>query len=290
MSCNVIVQLVSLTFIVMFSSVFAQKNIDEEGINERIIRSLPDDETIPNRTSGGDTNTQRDMPREYCFESISGWRSVMNIDANYGECPNNFIIAYMPNGIRVCRSNITAPDLYGVPRTHRVNYSINSNVPFTNVVGFVQGYQFGSPDAFHRSWTQGGLDGIIFSYGNSTNDYFLWAYAAGLADKRDRYACPCSTVQGDPAPSEFGKFFYCDTGNSGDSSERRWFTEKVLWSREGCPATSTCCNDPNLPYFCRTELDVQKTSNADQFAITMMFSDAALNEDIGITKLEIYIS
>ena len=57
MSCNVVVRLVSLTFIVMFSSVFAQKNIDEEGINERIIRSLRDTEVIPNRTSGGDTNS-----------------------------------------------------------------------------------------------------------------------------------------------------------------------------------------------------------------------------------------
>ena len=187
MSSKVIVQLVSLTFIVMFSSVFAQNNIDEEGINERIIRSLPDAEIIPNRTSGGDTNRQRGLPRRFCFESISGWIGVVNVDANYGECPNNFILVNLPNGIRLCCSNITAPDSFGV-RAHRVNYTISSTVSFTNVAGFVEGYQFGSPDAFHQIFTRGGIDGIILSCGNSTNEYFLWAYAAGLADKNDRYA------------------------------------------------------------------------------------------------------
>ena len=73
--------------------------------------------------------------------------------------------------------------------------------------------------------------------------------------KKDRADCPCSTVPGDAAQSKFGSFHYCDTGNSGNSSQNRWFTEKVLWSGEGCPSTSTCCNNPNLPYFCRTDLD-----------------------------------
>ena len=212
---------------------------------------------------------------------------ILTVDASSGECPSNFNLIDLPiNGTRVCRSTITGAGSC----VHRVNFSINRTVSFTNVAGFVEGYQFGSPDAFSRRFTRGGIDGIIFSYGNSSNQYFLWAYAAGVADKMAIADCPCSTAPGDAAPSEFGKFYYCDTGNFGNTIQYRWFTEKVLWSGEGCPSTSTCCDDPNLPYFCRTDLDVQKTRNADRFAITMRFSNPDFREDIGITKLEIYVA
>ena len=115
--------------------------------------------------------------------------------------------------------------------------------------------------------------------------------AAGVADKKGRADCPCSTVPGDAAPSKFGSYYYCDTGNSGNTSQNLWFTEKLLWSGEGCPNTSTCCNDIRLPYFCRIGLDPQKTKYADQFVIIIRFSDPRLSrEDIGIKKLGIYVA
>ena len=292
MKSKVIVQLVSLAIMVLFSSGFAQKICDEEGLMilyNRYANELRNCGIMPNRTWSGDAISQEgtSLPRNFC--GVSDWRRVISVDASSGECPNNFSLYDLPgSGIKVCLNDIT-PGSYG-SRLHRTNYSIDSNVSFTKVAGLVEGYQFGSPDAFSPRRTVGGLDGFFFSYGNYTKQHLLWAYAAGLADKNDRYSCPCSTVPGDCALREFGRFHYCDTGNSGKFSEPRWFTEKVLWSGVGCPTTSTCCNNPNLPYFCRTDLDLQKTRKADRFVVTMRFSDVADFEDIGITKLELYIS
>ena len=270
MSCKVVVQIVSLTIITLFSSGFAQNRTIEEFA----------DIIFKNARTG-----QRSLPGDLC--GVSGWRIVVSVNARSGECPNNFTLDSAGNGIRVCRGD-TRPSLTRGRHVHSTTFDV-SGLSFTKVAGFVEGYQFGSPDAFSRQHTHGRIDGITFSYGNSSSQYFLWAYAAGVADKKERAGCPCSTVTGDAAPSKFGSYYYCDTGNSGNTSQRRWFTEKVLWSGQGCPTTSTCCIDPNLPYFCRTDLDLQKTRNADRFTITMRFSDAASLEDIGITKLEIYV-
>ena len=283
MISKVIVQLISLTIIVLFSSVFAQNNIVDENINE-LSSSLQRAGIIPTRNSGGDAISQRTFPRNFCL--VSGWKKVVSVDASSGECPRNFNLDSTGSGTMICRGNITALGLI----YSQANFSLESNVSFSNVAGFVEGYQFGSPDAFSQSWSIGGIDGITLSYGNSSSQNFLWAYAAGDADKKNEGNCPCSTVPGDAAPSEFGRFHYCDTGNSGNSSQYRWFTEKALWSGEGCPTTSTCCNDLNLPYFCRTDLDVQKTRNTDRFTITMRLNGPAIYEDIGISKLEIYVA
>ena len=108
-----------------------------------------------------------------------------------------------------------------------------------------------------------------------------------MADKKDIADCPCSTVRGDAAPSKFGSFYYCDTGNSGNTSQNRWCTVKVLWSGEGCPTTSTCCNALDLLFFCRSHL--QNSQTTDRFLSTVRLSHPASFEDIGITNLEIYV-
>ena len=285
MHSKVIVQLVSLIIIALFLSGFAENNTVDESTNE-LISSLRRDGIIPTRSSDGDVIRQRSLPRNFCL--VSGWTRVVSFDASSGECPNNFTLDSTGSGTRICRGDITPPA--GIVSS-QANFSIRSSLSFTKVAGFVEGYQFGSPDAFSRSRTLGGMvDGIIFSYGNSSSQNFLWAYAAGDADKKNEGNCPCSTVPGDAAPSEFGRFHYCDTGNFGNSSEYRWYTDKVLWSGEGCPTTSTCCNHLNLPYFCRTDLDLQQTRNTDRFTITMRLNGPTSFEDIGITKFEIYVA
>ena len=274
MISKVIIQLFSLTIIVLFSSGFAQNRTfnfqDLFNINENLPRI-----------------NQRILPGDFC--GVSGWSTVVSVNAGFGECPNNFNLDLAVGDIKVCRGDSGTRPLTRGRRVHRTTFNV-SGLSFTKVASFVEGYQFGSPDAFSRRNTRGGIDGITFSYGNSSSQHFLWAYAAGVADKKDRADCPCSNVPGDAAPSEFSSFQYCDTGNSGNTSQRTWFTEKVLWSGEGCPTTSTCCDNANLPYFCRTDLDLQKTRNADRFTITMRLSHPAFLEDIGITKLKIYVA
>ena len=278
MNSKVIVQLFSLTIIVLFSSGFAQISSDEE-LKQRLIALF---DNLPR-------NGQRSLPRDFC--GVSGWRKVVSVYASSGECPNNFRLDSVGRGIRVCRGDTGARPLTAGSRVHRTTFNV-SGLSFTKVAGFVEAYQFGSPDAFSREETHGGIDGITFSYGNSSSQYFLWAYAAGGADKNNDSEgnCPCSTVPGDAAPSKFGSYHYCDTANSGNTSQHRWFARKYLWNGLGCPTTSTCCNNPNLPYFCRTDLDLQKTRNADRFAMTMRLSAPSFLEDIGILKLEIYVA
>ena len=288
MKSKVIVQLVPLTIIVLFSSGFALNSTIEESIFS-IFRKIG---VLPTRTSGGDTISQRSFPRYIC--GVSGWKRVVSVDASSGKCPSNFKLDSIGSGIKICRGDIPTPALDGA-LTYKVNFSINSSVSFTKVTGFVEGYQYGSPGAFAPAYTRNGIEGIILSYGNFTNEDLLWAYVAGLADNITHHReahCPCSTVPGDAAPSEFSSFHYCDTGNYGNTIPNVWYTEKVLWSGEGCPATSNCCNNARLPYFCRTDLDSQKTRNADRFGIMLRLSDGnpLFKENIGITKLEIYVA
>ena len=305
MSFKVIIQLVIPTVIVLFMSGFAEIDALKTRVERQSSRIGSTAENpasscgaIVDAASGAQLqngeyyiNTSSGVQRMYCNLidqrcGVRGWMRVAKVDASSGECPNNFRLDLAGSGIRVCRGNITAP-ITGRSRVHRATFSV-SGLSFTRVTAFVEGHQFGSPDAFSRRNTFGAIDGITFSYGNSGTQRLLWAYAAGVADKKDRADCPCSTVPGDAAPSKFGSYHYCDTGNSGNTSQNRWFTEKVLWSGEGCPTTSTCCNAPDLPYFCRSHL--QNSQTTDRFVITVRLSDPASLEDIGITKLEIFVS
>ena len=305
MSSKVIIQLVIPTVIVLFTSGFAEIDALKTRVERQSSRigSTADNPAsscgaIVDAASGAQLqngesyiNTSSGVQRMYCNLvdqrcGVKGWMRVARVDASSGECPSNFRLDSAGSGIKVCRGNITAP-ITGRSRVHQAIFSV-SGLSFTRVTAFVEGHQFGSPDAFNRSNTLRGMDGITFSYGNSRTQRTLWAYAAGVADKKDRSDCPCSTVPGDAASSRFGNHHYCDTGNSGHTSQNRWFTEKVLWSGEGCPANSTCCDAPDLPYFCRSHL--QDSQTTDRFVVTMRFNDPASLEDIGITKLEIYVA
>ena len=305
MSSKAIVQLLFLTIIVLFISGFAKIDDIEERVERQSGRigstarnPASSCHAIVNAARGRQLRngqyfirTRNGVRKMYCNLvnqrcGVRGWMRVASVDASSGRCPNNYRLTFAGRGIRVCRGDVRAP-ISGRSRVHRATFHVRG-LSFTQVAAFVEGHQFGSPDAFNRRNTRGGLDGITFSYGNSRTQHLLWVYAAGVADKKDRADCPCSTVSGDAAPSRYGRFHYCDTGNSGRTSQNRWFTEKVLWSGKGCPATSNCCNAPNLPYFCRSHL--QNSRNTDRFVVSTRLNDPASIEDIGITKLEIYVA
>ena len=211
-----------------------------------------------------------------------GWLRVAKVDASTGVCPENFKIDYAHSQIKVCRGNKTSSQL-NRGRLYTMTFPIEVN--FTRVAAFVEGYQFGSPGAFSRNHTYS-MDGIAFYYGSFTSNTFLWAYAAGEADKKGSTGCPCSTVPGDEAP--YGIYHYCDTGNSGNTSHSIWYYNKPLWTGNGCPTTSTCCDPPDLPYFCRSGL--RNTASADKFTVAVHLSHGTNLEDIGISNLEIYVA
>ena len=144
----------------LFSSGFAENSTYWEHIRQALnclVENLP-------------RNGQRSLPEDLC--GVSGWRRVVSVIAGSGECPNNFRLDSVGRGIRVCRGDIIAHPLTGGRRIHRATFNV-SGQSFTKVAGYVEAYQFGSADAFSRVDTRGGIDGITFSYGNSSSQYFL---------------------------------------------------------------------------------------------------------------------
>jgi hypothetical protein len=220
------------------------------------------------------------MVDERC--GVKGWMRVAKVNASTGVCPENFKIDYAHCQLKVCRGNKTSPEL-SRGRLYTMTFPIN--IPFTRVAAFVEGYQFGSPGAFDRNHTYS-MDGITFYYGSFRSNTFLWAYAAGEADRKGSTGCPCSTESG--AESPYGNYHYCDTGNSGSTSQHIWYHNKPLWTGSGCPTNSTCCDPPDLPYFCRSGL--RNAAAADRFTVAVRLSDCAHLEDIGISSLEIYVA
>ena len=134
MSSKVIIQLFSLTIIVLFSSGFAQNRTSEAYFQDLFGLS----ENLPG-------TGQRILPGDFC--GVRGWRRVVSVNARSGKCPNNFRLDSAGSGIRVCRGDTAVRPLLGGSRIHRTTFNV-SGLLFTKVAGFVEGYQFGSPDAF----------------------------------------------------------------------------------------------------------------------------------------------
>ena len=215
---------------------------------------------------------------EHC--GVKGWLRVAKVNASTGVCPENFKIDYVHSLLKVCRGNKTYP---GIRRSRLYTMTFHIDVPFTRVAAFVEGYQFGSPGAFDNNYNDS-MDGVAFYYGNFSSNTFLWAYVAGEADKKGSTGCPCSSVPGAEAPH--GIHHYCDTGNSGSTSQSIWYYNKPLWTGNGCPTNSTCCDPPDLPYFCRSGL--RNTAAADRFTVAIHLSDGANLADIGIKQVIFY--
>jgi hypothetical protein len=232
------------------------------------------------QTGDGPQEMYCNMEDEHC--GMRGWLLVGDVDASAGACPENFRLDEAPGGVKVCRGE-TRRAVSGPGPRYEMTFPVNG-LSFTKVTGFVEAYQFGTPDAFSTQ-DAAKMDGIIFYYGNSRTRHLLWAYAAGKGD----FDCPCSTTPGDPAPSGFGRYYYCDSGNPDPSDYHyEWFMDKVLWSGNGCPDTNTCCDPPNLPYFCQS--NQQHSSTTDKFIVEVNFNEDRDDEDIGITRLGFYVA
>ena len=235
------------------------------------------------QTGDGPQEMYCNMEDEHC--GMRGWLLVGDVDASAGACPENFRLDEAPGGVKVCRGE--TPRTGSDPRTrYLMTFPVNG-LSFSKVTGFVEAYQFGTPDAFSTQDAYD-MDGITFYYGNSATRYTLWSYAAGTGDS----SCPCSTFPGDPPPSHLGNYhYYCDSGNPAPCDyDYKWYMDKVLWSGSGCPRPSinTCCDNPNLPYFC--EHNAQHASKTNKFMAEVGFNEDRDNEDIGITRLQIYVA
>ena len=140
-----------------------------------------------------------------------------------------------------------------------------SGVPYTEVCGFVAGYQYKTPDAFHgksASIDSTYVDGISITRG--TPRKHIWSYAAGVTSGTIGGSdCPCNVGGPDNVPTFVKDNWYCESGNPTNQVEYKFFPDDVLWDGKKCTLKEPpCCTIPSLPYF-RTDVEGISTDNIE---------------------------
>ena len=134
-----------------------------------------------------------------------------------------------------------------------------SGASYQTVCGRFRGYQIGSPDAFRKfnntveqSIETYYVDGVAVTYGSPGDRHHVYTYAAGLTETTGLAPCPCAG--GYSPPLFVVSDYYCESGNLGPGwNETQMYSSDVLWDRQQCGGNEiTCCNPPNLPWFCKT--------------------------------------
>ena len=130
-----------------------------------------------------------------------------------------------------------------------------SGASYQTVCGRFRGYQIGALDAFTMhpdDIEQAYVDGISITYGAARQRKHIFTYAAGRFEAETSiWNCPC--FGGDSPPSFVGTDFYCESGNPGSTWADSMYFADVLWDGQQCNGLeATCCNAPNLPWFCKT--------------------------------------
>ena len=162
-------------------------------------------------------------------------------------------------------------------------------VPYTHICGQVIGYQFWSTDAFayrppSPKINSVYLDGISITYGEPRQH--LWSYAVGRGQTvwYSSGSCPCVPGRGTQPPSFVNDDYYCNSG-SVVTPISQWYVDDTVWGDdEGCSSNSTCCNDPNMPWFHR---NITK-STTDDLEVRLCRDESAFNEDVGVELIELY--
>ena len=164
-----------------------------------------------------------------------------------------------------------------------------SGASYQMVCGRIRGYQVGSTDAFldfaHipiniESYY---VDGITVTYGLPGSRHHVYTYAAGVVETKDVASCPCA---GGKAPPQFvGSDYYCESGNPGPGwIGGQFYSSDVLWDRQQCGGNeSTCCNPPDLPWFCNT------FPNPISEDLEVRICTDENNENVAIESFELYI-
>ena len=174
-------------------------------------------------------------------------------------------------------------------------YFDNLSQQYTEVCGMVEGYQYGSMDAFNPSSTSIDsvhLDGISITHKSPRQH--LWSYVVGYVANPSSplsNACPC-TPRGTTTtvPSFIGSDYYCSSGNSGSRyTSSPLLKTSPLWrtSRYGpsCVTGSTCCDNPDQPWFKK-----KLTQPASEDVEMRWCGDASpIYEATATTRVELYI-
>ena len=218
-----------------------------------------------------------EMNTANCGNITGGWMRAAYIDVTNknNTCPEGLDVTVQAS-TRMCTRSHTGVGCSSVTFP-------TFDLPYTKVCGRARGYQYASPDAFDRSFSDASyIDGLLVTHGNSEN--LIWAFAAGLStDTYDTAKCPCDDARGRAPPSNVGEKYFCETGNTG-VFELQWYLDNPLWDSQGCAANSTCCNRGG-PWFSTTLSQEVR----DDIAVSWCFDQNPVDEDLAVDQLEIYV-
>ena len=222
--------------------------------------------------------TEQGVEQQYCnFDTPPAeWRLLINVDMKFNDtCPEGLELVNPThtNNKRLCKGyNITLP---------------TGGVPYNLVKGRVIGYQFSTTNAFGvRPADINGayVDGISITHGR-TPRHHIWTYAAGYHNNAGRHACPCTNPSITSIIPDFvGNDYYCDIAPHG-RNHRRLYLENALWDGKGCASTTTCCDNPNLPWF-ENKLP---HSTSDDIDLRILTDEGRHNEDIYVEVIQIFV-
>ena len=115
----------------------------------------------------------------------------------------------------------------------------------------------------------------------------IWTYAIGITDNDIAHVksslCPCSQLSGELPPSFVHNNYYCESGTMTEISDIS--ADDPVQDGEGCSYESSCCSEPNLPWFYR-----QIPLTASEDAETRICHDeAASDENVLVKELQLYV-
>ena len=153
------------------------------------------------------------------------------------------------------------------------------------VCGVAEAYAYGSLDAFGylhlsiQTINQAYVDGLSITHGSPRQHLFTYAAALTMG------GCPCKG--GRNPPSFVGNDYYCgdDVLAPGESWQRKWYPDIVLWHEAINCSDVTCRNDAR-PWF---SVDTVGGPTSDDVEVRSCQDQTYIDEAVGIAHLEIYV-
>lgn len=189
--------------------------------------------------SNGEEHTQYCMMDPLCGLGGGGWTRIA-IESS-GDCSSTGFYHKRPDSPGGSCGEIRIPV---------------RDVPYTEVCGFIEGFQSGSPDAddtdARNDINSYFVDGLIILRDNlqlnNPTDTHVWSL---MADNGDRH-CPCNKFKNRATPPFVGNNYYCEAGTT-KWEHGKIYSDDPLWDGQGCDDSETpCCNQsPLMPWFYR---------------------------------------